>query len=79
MATGLSRVIDRLRIPTFPQDGGGFTDGELLERFLTQRQEMAFAAVDLREANLHLPQIATVGRNGEFVLPIPAQMNADIH
>jgi RNA polymerase sigma factor (sigma-70 family) len=58
MATGLSRVIERLRVPAFPQDGGGFTDGQLLEGFLTQRREAAFAALVRR----HGPMVLGVCR-----------------
>jgi hypothetical protein len=43
MATGqMSGVLRRLRRAAFIRDGGGLTDGQLLERFLTRREEAAF-------------------------------------
>jgi RNA polymerase sigma factor (sigma-70 family) len=45
MAIGLSRVIHCLGMPALPQDGGGFTDGQLLEGFIARRKEMDFAAL----------------------------------
>jgi RNA polymerase sigma factor (sigma-70 family) len=50
-------------MPTFPQDGGGFTDGQLLERFLTERQEVAFAALVKRHGPMVLGVCRRVLRN----------------
>ncbi len=37
----MSKAIEHLRKAVFPSDGGDFTDGKLLERFLAQREEQA--------------------------------------
>ena len=46
MATGLLRGFRHLRSAVLLQDGGGMTDGQLLECFILQRDEAAFAEVD---------------------------------
>jgi RNA polymerase sigma factor (sigma-70 family) len=53
MATGLSRVIERLRVPNFSQDMA-LTDGQLLEGFLAQQKEAAFAALVKRHGSMVL-------------------------
>src|SRR6266481_5086274 len=46
MATGeMSKVIRQLHGTVLGQDGPGLTDGQLLERFITRRNEAAFAAL----------------------------------
>jgi RNA polymerase sigma factor (sigma-70 family) len=46
MATGqVNSVLHYFRRAALLQDGGGMTDGQLLERFLTQRDEAAFEAL----------------------------------
>jgi RNA polymerase sigma factor (sigma-70 family) len=44
-ASQLSRVIDTLRGRSLPHEGAGLTDGQLLEHYLTSREETAFAAL----------------------------------
>jgi RNA polymerase sigma factor (sigma-70 family) len=59
MASGqLSGVIRHLRRAALPPDGGGMTDGQLLECFITQRDEAAFAALVRR----HGPMVLGVCR-----------------
>src|SRR6516162_7474278 len=54
MATSeLGRVIQTLSRATFPHDGAGLTDGQLLECYVRGREETAFAAL--------------VGRHGPMV------------
>src|SRR5437588_12127632 len=46
MATSkLSRVLQTLRTATLPQEEAGLTDGQLLERYVRNREEAAFAAL----------------------------------
>src|SRR5439155_13822725 len=46
MATSrLRRVIQTLRGATLPHEGAGRTDGQLLERYVSSREEAAFAAL----------------------------------
>jgi hypothetical protein len=57
MATGqLSGVIRHLRRATLLPDGGGMTDGQLLECFIIQRDEAAFEALVRR----HGPMVLAV-------------------
>jgi RNA polymerase sigma factor (sigma-70 family) len=59
MATGvISGVLRRLRRVALTQDGGGLTDGELLEAFIAVRDEAAFAAL----ARRHGPMVLGVCR-----------------
>src|SRR5260370_28721462 len=49
MATGqLSGVIQHLRRAMFLREGAGLTDGQLLEDYLSRRDEAALAALVLR-------------------------------
>jgi RNA polymerase sigma factor (sigma-70 family) len=57
-ATQMERVIQTLRHATLPHDGAGLTDGQLLERYLSSREEAAFAAL----LNRHGPMIWGVCR-----------------
>jgi RNA polymerase sigma factor (sigma-70 family) len=57
-ACSLSRVVQHLRRVVLLRDGGGLTDGELLDRFLTSRDEAAFAALVRR----HGPMVMGVCR-----------------
>ena len=46
MATGqMNGVVPHLRWAALVRDGGGMTDGQLLECFITQRDEAAFEAL----------------------------------
>ena len=59
MATGrLTRVIQHLRTVMARQGAGGLTDGQLLELFLSQRDESAFEALLRR----HGPMVLGVCR-----------------
>ncbi len=59
MATGqMSSVIPHMRRAALLQDGGGMTDGQLLECFLARREEAAFAALVRR----HGPMVLGVCR-----------------
>jgi RNA polymerase sigma factor (sigma-70 family) len=59
MATGvMSGVLRRLRRVALTHDGGGLTDGELLEAFIAGRDEAAFAAL----ARRHGPMVLGVCR-----------------
>ena len=59
MATGqMSSVIQHFRRAALLQDGGGMTDGQLLERFLARRDEAAFEALVRR----HGPMVLGVCR-----------------
>ncbi len=55
MATGqTSSVIQHLRRGALLQDGGGMTDGQLLERFLARREEAAFETLVRRHGAMVL-------------------------
>jgi RNA polymerase sigma factor (sigma-70 family) len=59
MATGqMSAVLQHLRRATLRQDGGGMSDGKLLECFLARREEAAFEALVRR----HGPMVLSVCR-----------------
>jgi RNA polymerase sigma factor (sigma-70 family) len=58
MPTGQTRVIQYLRHSVMLQDGAGMTDGQLLERFVRDRDDMAFAALVRR----HGPMVWRVCR-----------------
>jgi RNA polymerase sigma factor (sigma-70 family) len=59
MATGyMTRVIGHLRKAALRHDGGGLTDGQLLECFLARRDESAFEALVRR----HGPMVLAVCR-----------------
>src|SRR5262245_39244097 len=59
MATNqLRRVLQTLRGATLPHEEAGLTDGQLLERYLRTREEMAFAALVQR----HRPMVWGVCR-----------------
>src|SRR5579884_1690433 len=45
MATRMSEVVQHLRKTLLQQDGAGLTDGQLLGRFIEQRDEAAAAAL----------------------------------
>jgi RNA polymerase sigma factor (sigma-70 family) len=53
-ADSLRQPLRRLRRALAPPDGGGASDGQLLERFLADRQEEAFAALVRRHGPLVL-------------------------
>src|SRR5262245_36827491 len=64
MATGqLSGIIRHLRRAALLQDGGGMTDGQLLECFLTRRDEAAFEALLRRHGPMVLGVCRRVLRN----------------
>src|SRR6266511_947660 len=64
MPTGqLSDVLHCLRGATCPRDGGERTDGELLEAFLTRRDEAAFAGLVWRHGPMVLGVCRRVLRN----------------
>jgi RNA polymerase sigma factor (sigma-70 family) len=66
MASGdLGSVLRYIRTAAFLHDGGGITDGQLLEGFLTQRDEAAFAAL--------------VRRHGPMVLGVCRRVLRDTH
>src|SRR6266404_2733195 len=54
----LATALQHLRRAVLRQDGAGLTDGELLECFITQRDEAAFEALVRR----HGPMVLGVGR-----------------
>jgi RNA polymerase sigma factor (sigma-70 family) len=58
-------LIERLRQALLPGDGGDLSDGELLECFLTHREEAAFAAL--------------VRRHGPMVLGVCRRILTDLH
>src|SRR5438876_762782 len=59
----VNRVIRHLRRAEFRQDGMGLTDGELLERYLTQREEAAIEALIYRHGPMVLGVCRRVLRN----------------
>src|SRR5947199_4589786 len=59
----VNRVIRHLRRAAFRQDGMGLTDGELLERYLTQREEAAIEALIYRHGPMVLGVCRRVLRN----------------
>ena len=64
MATGsLSGVIGHLRRAALLPDGGGMTDGQLLECFITRRDEAAFAALVRRHGPMVLGVCRRILRN----------------
>src|SRR5262249_26252182 len=64
MATGrLGGVVRHLRRAALLHDGGGMTDGQLLECFLTRRDEAAFAALVRRHRPIVLGVCRRVLRN----------------
>ncbi len=64
MATGqMSGVIRHLRRAVLLRDGGGLTDGQLLECFLARRDEAAFAALVMRHGPMVLGVCRRVLRN----------------
>lgn len=55
MATNaLNRVIEHLRRAALRHDGASLTDGELLERYVTQRDDAAFEALMYRHGPMVL-------------------------
>src|SRR5437868_198588 len=59
MATSpMSKVIQNIRKAAFRRDGAGLTDGQLLESFITSREEAAFEALVRR----HGPMVLGVCR-----------------
>src|SRR5687768_18541033 len=59
MATGqMSSVVQHFRRAALLHDGGGTTDGQLLERFLARREEAAFRAL----VDRHGPMVMGVCR-----------------
>jgi RNA polymerase sigma factor (sigma-70 family) len=58
MAAGQRNLLQRLRRASLPRDGGGMTDGELLEAYLDRRDEAAFEALVRR----HGPMVLGVCR-----------------
>ncbi len=64
MATGqLNGVVRHLRRAALVRDGGGMTDGQLLECFITQRDEAAFEALVRRHGPMVLGVCRRVLRN----------------
>jgi RNA polymerase sigma factor (sigma-70 family) len=65
MATGqTSSVLPRLRRVALLRDGGGLTDGQLLEAFVSRRDEAAFAALVRRHGAMVLGVCRRVLKNG---------------
>jgi RNA polymerase sigma factor (sigma-70 family) len=58
MAAGQHTLLQRLRRASLPRDGGGMTDGKLLESYLDRRDEAAFEALVRR----HGPMVLGVCR-----------------
>src|SRR5258708_2540229 len=52
MTTLTSQVIQHLRKAVLLQDGGGFTDGQLLGCFIEKQDDVAFAALVKRHARM---------------------------
>src|SRR5262249_50305538 len=63
MATGQLSVFRHLRRAALLPDGGGMTDGQLLECFLTRRDEAAFEALLRRHGPMVLGVCRRVLRN----------------
>ncbi len=64
MATGqMNRVIRQVRRSALLREGGGLTDGQLLECFLTRREEAAFEALVQRHGPMVLGVCRRVLRN----------------
>ncbi len=64
MATGpMSNLVHTLRRAALLQDGGGLSDGQLLQAFLTGREEAAFAALVHRHGPMVLGVCRRVLRN----------------
>jgi len=60
----MNRVIWHLRRAALRQDGAGLTDGELLEQYVTRRDEAAFEALVRRHGPMVLGVCRRVLRNG---------------
>jgi RNA polymerase sigma factor (sigma-70 family) len=59
----LNRAIQHLRQVVLPQDGAGRTDGQLLESFVSEKDEAAFAALVHRHGSMVLGVCRRVLRN----------------
>lgn len=64
-ARPMNRIVQHLRTAVLARDGGGLTDGQLLQRFIQSRDEAAFAAL--------------VRRHGPMVLGVCRRVTGNVH
>src|SRR5262249_55820640 len=65
MPVGMYTVVEQLRRDLLARDGAGLTDGQLLDAFLTRRDEAAFEAL--------------VRRHGPMVLGVCQRVAGNVH
>src|SRR5258708_5370122 len=63
MGNGINRVIEHLQNAADRQDEGGLTDGELVQQYVTRRDEAAFEALVRRHGSMVLGVCERVLRN----------------
>src|SRR5258708_10046305 len=63
MGNGINRVIEHLQNAADRQDEGGLTDGELVQQYVTRRDEAAFEALVRRHGSMVLGVCGRVLRN----------------